>query len=124
MEKKYIYLCATIFVKKTTFLNSQVFDDDQIKLLIIDFSMEYSGQLHFQHSNCPVAPRKNGGYYVYFTDIEKYFHALSYDKDDILLKYFNTNEKAYPHDITATDYGFAIYILEAGSTFHSYLSLL
>ena len=85
--------------------------------------MQYTNKLHFEHSNSPVAPRTNGGYYIAFSDKNKFLHVLSYDKDDNLIKDFNTNEKAYPHDITATDYGFAIYMIEADSTFHSYLNL-
>ena len=50
-------------------------------------------------------------------------HVLSYDKDDKLIRDFNTNEKAYPFDITSTDYGFAIYMKEIGSRYHSYLSV-
>ena len=118
-----VYLCENIFVKRPTISSSQEYNNEKNKLIETDFSMEYSGQLHFQHSNCPVAPRRKGGYYVAFTDTEKYLYVLSYDKDDILIKDFNTNEKAYPHDITATDYGFAIYMLEVGSSYHFYLSV-
>ena len=85
--------------------------------------MQYTTQLHFEHSNSPVAPKIDDGYYISFTDKDKWLHVLSYDKDDKLLKDFNTNEKAYPHDITSTDYGFAIYMLEAGSSYHSYISV-
>ena len=50
-------------------------------------------------------------------------HVLSYDKNDNLLKDFNTTEKAYPYDITSTDYGFAIYMKEADSQYHSHMNL-
>ena len=37
--------------------------------------------------------------------------------------HFNTIENAYPHDITATDYGFAIYMIDSNNLNHSYLNL-
>ena len=59
-----------------------------------------------------------------FADENKTLHILSYDKDDNLLKDFITKERAYPFDITATDYGFVIYVLDADDiNRHSYLSL-
>ena len=118
-----VYLCDYMFVKKKSVSNSQTFDDSKIKKIESDFEMQYTSKLHLEHSNCPVAPRTNGGYYIAFTDKNKFLHVLSYDKDDNLIKDFNTDEKAYPHDITATDYGFVIYMIEADSTFHSYLNL-
>ena len=75
--------------------------------------MSYSHTLHFAHSNSPVAPKDNGGYYIAVSDLEKYLHVLTFDKNDNLIKDFNTSDKAYPNDITATDYGFAIYIVDA-----------
>ena len=87
--------------------------------------MTYTNSLHFKYSNSPVAPRTDGGYYIAFTDTStsKYLHVLSYDKNDKLLKDFNTKEKANPVDIVATDKGFAVYMIEVGSGYHSYLSL-
>ena len=118
-----VYLCDYAFVKKKPISSSQEYSDSKIKLVETDFEIQYFTQLHFQHSNCPVAPRVNGGYYIAFTDKNKFLHVLSYDRNDKLLKDFNTTEKAYPHDITATDYGFAIYMIEADSSFHSYINL-
>ena len=85
--------------------------------------MDYTHQLHFIHSNFPIAPRDNGGYYVAISDTDKNLHVLSYDKSDSLIKDYNTTECAYPHDITATDYGFAIYMIDANNNNHSYISL-
>ena len=51
-------------------------------------------------------------------------HVLSFDKNDNLIKDFNTTDLAYPHDITETDYGFAYYALDAVNTgYHSFLKL-
>lgn len=73
--------------------------------------MEYISKLHFEHSNSPVASRIDGGYYISVTGKDKYLHILSYDKNDNLIKDFNTTEKSYPYDITSTDYGF-VYIIK------------
>ena len=118
-----VYLCDYAFVKKKAISSSQEYQDSKIKLIETDFEFQYSETLHFQHSNCPVAPRINGGYYIAFTDKNKFLHILSYDRNDQLLKDFNTTEKAYPYDITATDYGFAIYMEDANSSYHSYIKL-
>lgn len=85
--------------------------------------MKYVSSLHFSHSNAPVAPRINGGYYVAVTDQFKYLHILSFNKNDKLIKDFNTTDLAYPQDITETDYGFVYYAVEADSGYHSYLKL-
>ena len=118
-----VYLCENVFVKKKSIESSQDFDESKNKIIETDFDMEYTSTLHFEHSNSPVSPRIDGGYYISFTDKNKFLHVLSYDRDDKLLKDFNTTEKAYPYDIASTDYGFAIYMKEAGSSYHSYLSV-
>ena len=119
-----LYLCQNVFVKKEPITNSQADTPDaNIKKIETDFEMEYTPALHFEHSNSPVAPRIDGGYYISVTGKDKCLHVLSYDKDDKLIRDFNTNEKAYPFDITSTDYGFAIYMKEIGSRYHSYLSV-
>ena len=107
-----LYLCENVFVKRAQITNSQddTFSDANIKKIETDFEMQYSVQLHYHHSNSPVAPRIDGGYYIAFTDKNSYLHVLSYDKNDNLKNDFNTTEKAFPIDITSTDYGFAIYI--------------
>ena len=116
-----IYICDYIYVNKKPITSSQTFNELKIKTIETDFI--YNNQLHFIHSNCPIATKNDGGYYIAVSDINKYLYVLSYDKDDNLIKLFNTNEKAYPHDITATDYGFAIYMIEADSSYHSYINL-
>ena len=120
-----VYLCENVFVKRAQITNTQddTFSDANIKIIETDLEMQYSIQLHYEHSNSPVAPRIDGGYYIAFTDKNSYLHVLSYDKNDNLKNDFNTTEKAFPIDITSTDYGFALYILEAGSEYHSYLSV-
>ena len=118
-----IYYCDYVFVKKLPVSSSQQYDDSKVKIIETDFKMTYDAMLHFQHSNSPVAPRIDGGYYISFTDETKILHILSYDKDDNLIKDFNTTEAAYPFDIISTDYGFAIYLLDADDNWHSYLSL-
>ena len=111
------------FVSMAAVSSSQVYNDTKVKLIKTTFNMSYTGSLHFSFSNSPVAPRTDGGYYVAFTDTSKLLHVLSYDKNDRLLKDFNTKEKANIVDITATESGFAVYVIEASSSYHSYLSL-
>ena len=118
-----IYYCDYAFVKKLAISSSQEYDDSKIKAIETNFKMAYNAMIHFQYSNSPIAPRIDGGYYISFTDEVKYLHILSYDKDNNLIKDFNTTEKAYPFDITATDYGFAIYLLDGDDNNHAYLSL-
>ena len=118
-----IYLCDIIYVNKKLVSNEQTFSNSKIKIINTNFKMHYSFYLHFEPSNFPIAPRDNGGYYIAITDLNNYLHVLSYDKSDTLIKDFNTTENAYPHDITATDYGFAIYMIDSNNLNHSYLNL-
>ena len=118
-----VYFCQNIYVNKKKIPSAQTFSDSEIKVTKTDFRMSYTSQLTFIHSNCPIATRDNGGYYIAISDTYKFLHVLSYDKNDDLVKDYNTTEPAYPHDITATDYGFAIYMIDANNYNHSYISL-
>ena len=118
-----IYLCDYVYVKKKAVSNSQDFDESKIKKIETNITIQYTYQLHFKHANCPVAPRINGGYYIAYTDLYNYLHVLSYNKENQLQKDFNSTEKAYPFDIIATDYGFALYLLDIENSNHSYLSI-
>ena len=102
----------------------QEFENANAKAIETNFDMLYSSKVHCEHSNSPVAPRIDLGYYIAFTDKNKYLHVLSYGTDDKLIKDFNTKEKAYIVDITdVNDEGFAIYMIDADNPYHSYLSL-
>ena len=118
-----IYLCDEVYVKTKPVDSSQESSLNNKKVIETGFKMQYLSKLHFAHSNSPVAPRINGGYYIAVTDQSKFLHILSFDKDDNLLKDFNTTDLAYPQDITETDYGFVYYAVEADSIYHSYLKL-
>ena len=126
-----IYLCDYIFVNKKPVSSSQIFSESQIKRIVTNIKIEYWPLVNFFNSNCPIAPRTNGGYYIAVVCEDKFLHVLSYDKNDNLIKDFNTKEPAYPLDITATDYGFAIYMKEVNhknrydftKEYHSYLNL-
>ena len=118
-----VYLCDYAFVKKKYISSTQKYSDSNVKLIETEIDMKFNPQFHITYSNCPVAPRINGGYYIAFTDNNKFLHVLSYDRNDKLLKDFNTTNKAFIDDITATDYGFAIYVLDADNKYHSYISL-
>ena len=57
------------------------------------------------------------------TNKEKILHILSFDKDDNLIKDFDTQERAKPHDITQTYHGFAVYVVDADNRHHSYITV-
>ena len=118
-----VYLCEPIYVKKKQISSSQDYDENIIKVIETDFNMVYFRYIHFTPGNCHVAPRIDGGYYITVLDNGNYLHILSYDKNDILLKDFNTTEYAQAFDIVATDYGFVYYAREYYSYYHSYLKL-
>jgi len=117
------YLCDIFYVSEEEISSNQEYDDSKVKRIETTFKMHYNNTLHFTQSNSPVAPRNDGGYYIAVSNEEKILHILSFDKNDNLIKDFNTEEKAIPHDITTTNYGFAVYVVEAGNLFHSYLTV-
>ena len=117
------YLCEIFYVGKEKVANDQKFSKGKIKKIKTDFKLNYNPSLHFTTSNCPVAPRDDGGYYIAVPDVDKYLHILSFDKNDNLIKDFNTEENARPHDITTTYLGFAVYCVDANNRDHSYITL-
>ena len=62
---------------------------------------------------------------LYLLRIDKTFnlHVLSYDKSDKLIKELDTGYRGYPIDITSTDYGFVLYILDKDDSNYSFLVL-
>ena len=117
------YICEIFYVGNEKIPDDIEFDESKIKKITTEFKMDYKGALTFTQSNCPVAPRDDGGYYIAVSNTEKYLHILSFDKDDNLIKDFDTQEKAKPHDITSTYRGFAVYVMDADNRDHSYISL-
>ena len=117
------YLCEIIYVRKEKVSNDQKFSTGKIKKIKTDFKLNYNPSLHFTTSNCPVAPRDDGGYYIAVPDENKYLHILSFDKDDNLLRDFNTEENARPHDIVTTYLGFAVYCVDSNNRDHSYITV-
>ena len=85
-----LYLCDIFYVSKEIISSEQEFDESKIKKIQTDFKTHYNHTLHFTSSNFPIAPRDDGGYYVAVSNMEKELHILSFDKDDNLLKNFNT----------------------------------
>ena len=120
------YKCKNIFIDKNvsyTF-NSFNFNNDYKKLNTSE-TVNYNNKIHFTYSNAPVAPRFHGGYYIAFkSKSDNYIHILSYDKNDSLVKNFNTNINGNVLDITATSTGFAIYISSIDGTLsRSYINI-
>ena len=75
-----VYLCENVFVKKKAVPSSQTYDDSKVKLIETDFDMKYTEKLHFEHSNCPVSPRFDGGCKKYCSggiDMYARYHACS-----------------------------------------------
>ena len=125
LNNKIIYLCDTVFVKKKKVLDSQTLRLSNVKLIETNYSVNprYDMYLFLNGGSCHVAPRINGGYYVAFSDNYHYLNILSFDRNDKLIKAFNTTELAEILDITSTDYGFAYYAAEYESLYHAYIKL-
>ena len=100
-----IYLCDEIYVNKKSISSAQTFDESKIKIIQTNFSMYYYTQLNFAHSNCPIATRTNGGYYIAITDTNKFLHVLSSDKNDNLItniefeRYKNKADDYYRYEL-------------------------
>ena len=126
LNDKIIYICELVFMKKKTATKTQIYNLDKIKVIQTDFSMSYldSAYSFFFPGSSHVAPRINGGNYIGVGDINHYLHILSFDKNDKLIKDFNTSELAEIIDITSTDYGFAYYARDFNDiNYHSYMKL-
>ena len=117
------YLCDIFYVSAEKISDEQEFDESKIKKITTEFKMDYTGAVTFTTSNCPVAPRDDGGYYVAVSNTDKILHILSFDKNDNLIKDFDTKERARAHDITATFCGFAVYVMDADNRNHAYITI-
>ena len=117
------YLCEIFYVENEKISDEIEFDESKIKQITTEFKMEYKGAVTFTTSNSPVAPRDDGGYYIAVQKTDKFLHILSFDKDDNLIKDFDTQEKARPHDITTTFCGFAVYVMDDENRNHAYITL-
>ena len=120
------YNCKNIFIDKNVSytINSFNFNNDY-KKINTSVTVNYNNNIHFTYSNAPVAPRFHGGYYIAFkSKSDNFIHILSYDKNDNLLKNFNTEINGNVLDITATSIGFAIYISSVtGTSYHSFINI-
>ena len=117
-----LYGCAYAYVRKKSVSKEQTFNENNIKLIETNFNMYYSGFTTFHAANAPVAPKINGEYLVAVSDIMKFIHILHFDRNDNLIRDFNTTKLGYPHDIVETDYGFVLYAVY-DDYFRSYLDL-
>ena len=119
------YKCWDVFIEKEVISQSQTYSSiNDIKVTSTTYTPNYNSQLHFTFSNVPVAPRRDGGYYICYSASGTFnLNVISYDKDNTILKEFDTGLIGYAFDIIATDYGFAIYILDKQSSDYSYVVL-
>ena len=116
------YLCDVFYVSSGKISDDQEFDESKIKKITTGFKMEYKNAVTFTTSNSPVAPRDDGGYYIAVQNTDKILHILSFDKDNNMIKDFDTQEKARPHDITTTFCGFAVYVMDDENRNHAYIT--
>ena len=117
-----IYLCQYAYVKKKSVNNKQNYNINNVKLIETDFDMYYKSQYFLFTGNSPVAPKVDGGYYIAFSDLSNIVHILQYNRNDTLVKDFNTTILGYPQDIVETDYGFVLYArCVEGISAHLYL---
>lgn len=117
-----IYACTYAYVKKKSVSSKQDYNINNVKLIETDFDMHYRRSYFFDTGNSPVAPKVDGGFYVAFSDLSNTLHILQYDKNDTLIKDFNTTILGLPHDIVETDYGFVLYArCVKGISSHLYL---
>jgi hypothetical protein len=112
------YSCYNLYVdNKVSYTLSQINISNDYSIINTTLQSDYNNKLHFTYSNAVVAPRTHGSYYVAFrSSDDSCIHVLSYDKNNKLLKNFNTNIKGYVFDITATSIGFALYLKEETSS--------
>ena len=112
------YTCYNLYVDdKISFTLSPINISADYSIINTTIQSDYNNKLHFTYSNAVVAPRTHGSYYVAFrSSDDSCIHVLSYDKNNKLLKNFNTNIKGYVFDITATSIGFALYLKEESSS--------
>jgi hypothetical protein len=118
------YRCKNVFVdmNMSYTLNTFSFNNDY-KKINTTVSVNYNNKIHFTYSNAPVAPRTHGGYYIAIkSKSDNNIHILSYDKNDNLVKNFNTEINGNVLDIVATNIGFAIYI-SSNNNEHSYINI-
>ena len=103
-------------------LNSFPFIKDHIRILPETYSSKHEIAIHFGHSEGPIAPKDDGGYYLaYYNSKDSNLHVLEFSSEDELINDFNTKYKAYPHDITTTSKGFALYLVNSSNVDHSFL---
>ena len=70
------YLCDIFFVSEEKVPDGQDYNTSNIKKITTQFKMFYNNALHFTTSNCPAAPREDGGYYIAVANTELYLHIL------------------------------------------------
>lgn len=81
-----------------------------------------NSQMFFSHTQAPMAPRSNGGYYILYTaNPDKVLHIRYTESSTAQPKDVNLNIDGYPMDIIETDYGLAIYALSTSDTNYAFI---
>ena len=103
-------------------INSIPFLKNNIKIVSNEFKSTYEKAIHFGHSEGPIAPKTDGGYYLCYYNInDKHLHVIDFDSNDRIKNNFDTKYNAYPHDIVETTNGFVAYLLDVKDDNHSFL---
>ena len=103
-------------------LNSFPFIKDHMKILPETYASSHEIAIHFGHSEGPISPKDDGGYYLaYYNSKDSNLHVLEFSSQDELKNDFNTKYNAYPHDITTTSKGFVLYLVNSQNVNHSFL---
>ena len=108
--------------KNEELLNSIPFIREHIRILPKTYSSTHEIAIHFGHSEGPISPKDDGGYYLaYYNSKDTFLHILEFSSNDELENDFNTKYKAYPHDIATTSNGFVVYLVNSSNVDHSFL---
>ena len=77
--------------KNEELLNSIPFIREHIRILPKTYSSTHEIAIHFGHSEGPISPKDDGGYYLaYYNSKDTFLHILEFSSNDELENDFNT----------------------------------
>ena len=97
------------------------FSMEDVANLSYTFDSSRIDEMFWAPSQNPIAPKKDGGYYLCYREKSNFLHVAEFDNSDKLIKNQNLTYQAIPFDIVETDNGFAIYARNANDEHHSFL---
>ena len=105
-----LYKCKQISVGNVSYFNknTQLYLD-QFTIIETGVKVNTENILFFQPSNGPLAPKPNGGFYVFYTTRSgQMLNVLDYDDKYKYIKTIELKTKGRPLDIAATEWGFGV----------------